>query len=110
MSRYPAGSLGLPIMVAITSVSILPVQNRGSRHNRYHLLFESEEHLTIILHLALAMLNSLGLHQKPNPTSRKAQQPCEHENVRTTDEQRAYLGCFYATCVYVDRPSYISPQ
>ncbi|RHZ50363.1 hypothetical protein CDV55_100915 [Aspergillus turcosus] len=65
----------------------------------YHFLFESEEQLSIILHLALAMLNSLGLHQRPNPTSGKPQQPCEHDNLRTTDERRAYLGCFYTTCV-----------
>ncbi|KAF7116135.1 hypothetical protein CNMCM5793_004155 [Aspergillus hiratsukae] len=65
----------------------------------YHSLFESDEQLNIILHLALAMLNSLGLHQKLNLTSGKPQQSCEHGNVRTTAERRAYLGCFYTTCV-----------
>jgi hypothetical protein len=65
--------------------------------------------MSIIVHLALAMLNSLGLHKRPNSTSRKSQQPCEHGNARTTDERRAYLWCFVTTCVYVDQPPYIAP-
>ncbi|GFF25221.1 hypothetical protein IFM61606_09380, partial [Aspergillus udagawae] len=65
----------------------------------YHFLPESERQLSIILHLVLAMLRSLGLHQWPNPSSGKLPQPSEHDNAPTTDERRAYLGCFYTACV-----------
>lgn len=75
---------------------------RGSRHNRYHFLFKSEEQLSVIMHLALAMLHRLGLHRRPAPSIGKSPQPREHDNAHTTDARRAYLGCFYITCVYVD--------
>ncbi|KAF7173128.1 hypothetical protein CNMCM5623_005351 [Aspergillus felis] len=65
----------------------------------YHLLPESEAQLSIILHLGLAMLRSLGLHRRPNPSSGKLPQSCERDNAPTTDERRAYLGCFYTACL-----------
>ncbi|KAG2009362.1 hypothetical protein GB937_007765 [Aspergillus fischeri] len=80
----------------------------------YHFLFESEEQMSIILHLALAMLNSLGLHKRPDPSVGKPPQSPENDNAHTTDARRAYLGCFYTTCVTatclkdVDPPRYTS--
>ncbi|GIJ91016.1 hypothetical protein Asppvi_009981 [Aspergillus pseudoviridinutans] len=65
----------------------------------YHLLPEPEAQLSIILHLGLAMLRRLGLHRRPNPSGGKLPQSCERDNAPTTDERRAYLGCFYTTCV-----------
>ncbi|GFF61607.1 hypothetical protein CNMCM7927_003076 [Aspergillus lentulus] len=65
----------------------------------YHFLFKSEEQLSVIMHLALAMLHRLGLHRRPAPSIGKSPQPREHDNAHTTDARRAYLGCFYITCV-----------